>query len=111
MPDDLRILASILLAGAITWGLRAAPFALLAPLRDSELLANLGRWMPAGIMLILVVHTLGDLDPTSVVAVGPVAASLAVTVGLHLWRRSLTLSIFAGTAVHVALASGLALAG
>lgn len=111
MPDDLRILASILLAGAITWGLRAAPFALLAPLRDSALLADLGRWMPAGIMLILVVHTLGDLDPSSAVAIGPVVVALAVTVGLRLWRRSLTLSIFAGTAVHVALASGLALVG
>lgn len=111
MPEHLRILTAILLAGAITWGLRAAPFALLAPLRDSALLADLGRWMPAGIMLILVVHTLGDLDPTSAVAVGPVAVALAVTVGLHLWRRNLTLSIFAGTAVHVGLASGLALAG
>lgn len=111
MPDDLRILAGILLAGAITWSLRAAPFALLAPLRESALLADLNRWMPAGIMLVLVVHTLGDVDPTTPASVGPAALALTVTVGLHLWRGSLTLSIFAGTAVHVVLASGLALAG
>lgn len=111
MPDDLRILAGIVLAGAITWGLRAAPFALLAPLRDSALLADLNRWMPAGIMLILVVHTLGDVDPTAPASAGPAALALAVTVGLHLWRGSLTLSILVGTAVHVALASALAALG
>ncbi|CAL9281633.1 MULTISPECIES: AzlD domain-containing protein [Streptomyces] len=32
-------------------------------------------------------------------------AALAVTVGLHLWRREALLSILAGTAVHGALAS------
>jgi branched-subunit amino acid transport protein AzlD len=36
-------------------------------------------------------------------AVAPLAA-LAVTVGLHLWRRNALLSILAGTAVHVTLA-------
>lgn len=38
------------------------------------------------------------------IALAPLAA-LAVTVGVHLWRRDALLSIFAGTAVHVALAS------
>ncbi len=108
MADNGQILAGVLVAAAVTWGLRAAPFALLAPMRDSALLADLNRWMPAGIMLILVVYTIADVDPTSLTAVGPPALALAVTVGLHLWRGSLTLSIFAGTAVHVVLASLLA---
>jgi hypothetical protein len=38
----------------------------------------------------------------------PVLVALAVTVGLQLWRRNATLSIFAGTAVSVLLASGIA---
>lgn len=111
MPETSYLLAAVLLSGAITWGLRAAPFALLVPMRDSELLAHLGRWMPAGIMLILVVHTLGNVDPTALGSAGPAALALAVTVGLHLWRGNVTLSIFAGTALHVALASVLGLAG
>ncbi len=108
MPENLHHLVAVLLAAAITWGLRAAPFALLAPLRDSALLADLGRWMPPGIMLVLVVHTLGDVDLASLTSAGPVALALAVTAGLHLWRGNLTLSIFAGTVVHVLLASLLA---
>ena len=108
MPETTHALIAVLLAAAITWGLRATPFALLAPLRDSALLADLGRWMPPGIMLVLVVHTLGDVDLASVASAGPAALALGVTAGLHLWRGSLTLSIFAGTAVHVLLASALA---
>lgn len=108
MADNGQILAGILVAAAVTWGLRAVPFALLAPMRESALLADLNRWMPAGIMLILVVHTVADVDPTSLASATPPALALAVTAGLHVWRGSLTLSIFAGTAVHVALASLLA---
>lgn len=108
VPETTHALIAVLLAAAITWGLRATPFALLAPLRDSALLADLGRWMPPGIMLVLVVHTLGDVDLASVASAGPAALALGVTAGLHLWRGSLTLSIFAGTAVHVLLASALA---
>lgn len=111
MPETTYLLAAVLLSGAITWGLRATPFALLVPLRDSELLAHLGRWMPAGIMLILVVHTLGDVDPTALTSAGPAALALTVTVGLHLWRGNVALSILAGTAVHVVLASALGLVG
>ncbi|MGI5365628.1 AzlC family ABC transporter permease [Streptomyces iakyrus] len=45
-----------------------------------------------------------DLDGAR--AVAPLAA-LAVTVGLHVWRRNALLSILAGTAVQVTLASTL----
>ena len=38
----------------------------------------------------------------------PFVAAITVTVGLHLWRRHALLSIAAGTAVHVALATVLA---
>jgi branched-subunit amino acid transport protein AzlD len=33
--------------------------------------------------------------------------ALAVTIGLHLWRRNALVSILAGTTVHVVLASTL----
>ncbi|MDQ0604558.1 branched-subunit amino acid transport protein AzlD [Streptomyces canus] len=35
------------------------------------------------------------------------AIALAVTLGLHHWRHNAVLSIFGGTAVHVALATTL----
>ncbi|WP_219511390.1 AzlD domain-containing protein [Nonomuraea ceibae] len=59
---------------------------------------------PAGVMVILVVYCLHGLPVTEVRAVAPLTA-LAVTVGLHLWRRNALLSILGGTATHVILAS------
>lgn len=108
MPDHRYILTGILLSAAITWTLRAAPFAMLARMRHNPLLEHVGRHMPVGIMMILVVYTLRDVHPTSWAQSLPVVAALAVTVGLHLWRHNATLSIFAGTAVCVVLSSAVA---
>ncbi|MFD5946954.1 branched-chain amino acid transporter permease [Streptomyces collinus] len=106
MPDIPYAVAAILVAAAVTWGLRALPFAALAPLRASGTVRYLGTVMPVGVMVILVAYCLRDAPGTGSRAVAPLAA-LAVTVGLHLWRRNALLSIFGGTAVSVLLASAL----
>ncbi len=105
------LLAGILISAAITWAMRAVPFGMLAPLRDSELLAYLGARMPVGIMLILALYTVRDVNPTEVMHFGPTVLGIAITVVLQLWRGSATLSIFSGTAVYVALSSAVAAAG
>ncbi|MFE4454213.1 branched-chain amino acid transporter permease [Streptomyces sp. NPDC056796] len=104
MSDTGYAVAAILVAAAVTWALRALPFAALAPLRASTTVHYLSTRMPAGVMVILVVYCLHGTPLTPAHVLAP-AAALAVTVGLHLWRRSALLSILGGTAVHVALAS------
>ncbi|CAM5333621.1 branched-chain amino acid transporter permease [Streptomyces griseomycini] len=104
MPDPRYAIAAVLVAAAVTWALRALPFAALAPLRESGTVQYLGTRVPAGVMVILVVYCLHDLPVTEARAAAPLAA-LAVTVALHLWRRNALLSILGGTAVHVTLAS------
>ncbi|WP_395398525.1 branched-chain amino acid transporter permease [Arthrobacter sp. UC242_113] len=108
MPEPGYILAAVLISSAVTWALRAAPFALLAPIRHSSVLPYLNDHMPVGIMTILVFytvrHTPMSLTPGSVA----VAAGFAVTAGLHLWRGNAVVSVLGGTAAHVALASTLA---
>ncbi|MFD3310515.1 branched-chain amino acid transporter permease [Streptomyces sp. NPDC058694] len=104
MPDTAYAVAAIGVAAAVTWVLRALPFAALAPLRASSTVQYLGARMPAGVMIILVVYCLHDLPVTEARAAAPLAA-LATTIGLHLWRRNALLSILGGTAVHVVLAS------
>lgn len=105
MPEPTYIAAAVLISSAITWALRAAPFAILAPIRHSAFLAYVNEHMPVGVMTILVCYTIRNtpiaFTPLSVA----VAAGLAVTAGLHLWRRSMVLSVLGGTAAHVALAS------
>ncbi|MEV0266224.1 AzlD domain-containing protein [Streptomyces sp. NPDC050617] len=104
MPDTRYAIAAILVTAAVTWGLRALPFAALTPLRASKTVQYLSARVPAGVMLILLVYCLRDIPLTHASSLAPLIA-LAVTIGLHLWRRNALLSILCGTAVHVILAS------
>ncbi|WP_327296882.1 branched-chain amino acid transporter permease [Streptomyces sp. NBC_01197] len=104
MPDTAYAVAAIVVAAAVTWALRALPFAVLAPLRASTTVQYLSTRMPAGVMIILVVYCLRDLPVTDARALAPLTA-LATTIGLHLWRRSALLSILGGTTVSVITAS------
>ncbi|WP_019549651.1 branched-chain amino acid transporter permease [Streptomyces sulphureus] len=104
MSEAPYLLAVATVSAAVTWALRALPFTALTPLRANRTLQYLNTRMPAGVMVILALYTLRDLPLTHLRAAAPLAA-LAVTVGLHLWRRNALLSVFAGTAVNVALTS------
>ncbi|MCW8376080.1 branched-chain amino acid transporter permease [Streptomyces justiciae] len=104
MPEPGYAVAAVLVSAAVTWALRALPFAVLAPLRASATVRHLSTRMPAGVMVILVVYCLRDLSVSSVGALAPLSA-LAATIGLHLWRRNALLSILGGTAAHVVLVS------
>ena len=108
MPEPGYVAATVGVAAVLTWGLRAAPFAVLAPMRNSLAVRYLSRHMPLGVMLILAAYTLRDAPTSTVLAALPFAAAVAVTVGLHLWRRNALLSILAGSALHVVLATLLA---
>lgn len=104
MPDTPYLLAALAVAAGITWMLRAVPFMLIEGLRRSRLIPYLAATMPVGVMAVLTVYTMRDVDLVS----GPgyaFTAAVAVTIALHLWRRNVLLSIFGGTAVHVALVS------
>ena len=105
MPDAAYLASVVAVAAAVTWTLRSLPFALLAPLRRSDVVPYLATTMPVGVMAILVVHSLRH-TPLAVPPHGAAAGiALAATGALHLWRRNVVLSIAGGTAVHVVLAS------
>ncbi|MDY6054320.1 AzlD domain-containing protein [Micrococcus sp.] len=108
------IVAVAVVAGLVTFTLRALPFALLRPLRESALVGRLAVWMPAGVLTVLALVMFLDsasLAPGSTVnAHRLVCAALAaaVTVAVHLLcgRRTL-LSIGAGTFAYILLLSWL----
>ena len=98
------LISAIAIGGIITLGLRAIPFAVLKPLRKSKLVQRLGSWMPAGLLLILVVVVLREEIIARPGELWAIAAASAVTVVVHLLgKRRALLSIAAGTACYVLL--------
>lgn len=99
------ILGVIITVLVITYSLRAAPFIFLARVRESETLAYLGRAMPAGVMLILVIFTLKDLTFASAQSWMPPAVGVVTTLGVHLVFRKVLVSLVAGTAMFATVLS------
>jgi len=103
VPDAGYLAAAVGVAAAITFALRAVPFLLVEPLRASVTVRRLGREMPAGIMVILLIYLVHGAAAEGTAPPAAQATGLALTAGLHLWRRNALLSVFAGTAAYVAL--------
>lgn len=99
MIDNGYVAAAVAICALITWALRAIPFALLRPIQESEYLHYLGERMPLGIMTILAIHTLKQTELTPM-GIGIAAATVALTIGVHLWRNNFILSVFLGTTVY-----------
>lgn len=103
-PGAWYLIAGVAVGGLITLALRAAPFAVLKRLRKSRLVLALGRWMPAGIVLILAVSVLAGEIRSNPARVWALLAATAFTVIVHLAvRRRAALSIAAGTGCYIAL--------
>ncbi|WP_433782081.1 branched-chain amino acid transporter permease [Actinomycetospora sp. CA-101289] len=100
MPSPLYLAAVVAVAATITLALRAAPFAMTSTLRASPLVSYLGRHLPAGVMIILVVHLLRDLPVDRPLLSLRELVPVLVTVAVHLWRRDALLSMATGTAVY-----------
>lgn len=103
--NTMYLIAILAVAGIVTVLLRAVPFALLAPIRESRLIKWLDRRMAVGIMAILSVYTMMDVAWSDLQATVPTLVALVVTVGLHLWKHNLMISILSGTVVCIALSA------
>lgn len=103
MPSTGYVLSALAVFLVVTFALRALPFLLVERLRDSRAVAYLGTHLPVGIMVILVVYTLRETDLGTVPYGAAEFGALALTIGLHLRRRSALLSILAGTLSYVGL--------
>lgn len=103
MPSSGYILAALVVILIVTFALRALPFLLIDRLRESRAILFLGTQLPVGIMVILVVYTLRETDLGNPPYGLPELAALALTIALHVWRRSALLSIGGGTLAYIGL--------
>ncbi|CAM3979848.1 MULTISPECIES: branched-chain amino acid transporter permease [Tsukamurella] len=107
MPSVSYLLAGVAVTAAVTFALRLAPFGLASVLRGSPLLADFGRWMPAGAAIVLAAYCLASVDYAASAHGIPQLAGVAATAAVHLARRNAVLSIVAGTGVCIALSYAL----
>jgi len=100
MLTDPQIAVAVVMVALITYACRIAPFALLRGRRRSPLLDFLSSAMPLGVIIVLVAYTLDDVGPAPATWL-PALAGIGTTAGLHLWRRSIGLSLIGGTGIYV----------
>ena len=102
--DTIQSLVIILMVALATQITRWTPFLLFSGERKlPRVVEDLGKLLPPAMMGLLVVYSLRNTDPFTGGHGLPEAIAVAVTAGLHLWKRSTLLSILVGTAVYMLL--------
>lgn len=98
------LLTLLVIVFVIDFTLRALPFKILEPLRDSHFVSDMAVWMPPGIMLILVLSTLSQGAQATGGRWWAALVAAGVTVAVHLLSgRKLLWSVGIGTVCYVAL--------
>lgn len=105
MPDSVYLVVGIALVAAITYGLRAGGFLARRVLKSSPLLSVYEQWMPLSIVSILCVYCVAGFDFRSAPQALPEVVGVLVTVGMHLWKRNMLLSMATGAATCIILAN------
>lgn len=104
IPCTWYIVAVLAIAFIITLALRAIPFAILKPLRESKIVRALSVWMPVGILAILAASTFQSTIIDNARYVMPAIVAAAVTIAVHLvFGRRTLLSVGLGTLTFVVL--------
>ena len=95
---------TILLCALGTMLTRFLPFLVFSPKRPTpKYIQYLGKALPGAIFAMLVVYCLRNVTPLTGSHALPELIAIAVTVGLHLWKRQTLLSIAGGTVVYMLL--------
>lgn len=105
--ETLYLVSFIFVAAVATFLTRLMPFAFLGKHSSHPLAQHLGRYLPAGIMAVLVAIFLPRAANWSTPVFGLDALLPAVLVViLHLWRRNALVSMLAGTICYMAIQQG-----
>ncbi len=100
-PQQVVTIAMCVLATVLT---RFLPFLIFSPRRPTpKYIQYLGRVLPGAIFAMLVVYCLKNVSFVTYSFGIPELLGIAVTVGLHLWKRQMLLSIAGGTIAYMLL--------
>ena len=97
---EMVITVAIVVAGTLLT--RFAAFLIFPPGKKApDFVQYLGKALPAAVMGMLVVYTFKDTVVLTYPYGLPELIALLVTVGLHIWKRNMFMSIGAGTIVYM----------
>ena len=105
MPLDVKTSFFIIFLVALTtFGTRVFPF-LFFPKEKKipEQVRYLGKVLTPAIIGILVIYCLRNIEFTTMPFGLPELLAVAITIGLHVWKRNNLLSIGAGTIIYMFL--------
>lgn len=100
----LQQIITIAMCVAATMLTRFLPFMVFRSDRPTpKYIQYLGKVLPGAIFGMLVVYCLRNVSPMQYSYGLPELIAIAVTVGLHLWRRQMLVSIAGGTICYMLL--------
>ena len=101
---ELYVFLTILVVAGVTLLVRMAPFLLFGGRWElPKAVRYLGSVLPPAIMATLVVCCVKGITFAEMSGWMPTVIGVAVTAGLHLWRKNTLLSIAGGTIVYMIL--------
>ncbi len=93
-----KLIIVIAVAAVCTFATRLVPFALFGGKKEvPKFVKYLGDILPVAIIGILIVYCLKDFAKGDMHYIIPQTIAVAVTAGMHLWKRNTLLSIAVGT--------------
>lgn len=101
LPQQIITIALCVAGTMLT---RFLPFLVFSPKKPTpRFVQYLGKALPCAIFGMLIIYCLKNVDMLSGSHGMPELIAIAVTVGLHLWRRQMLLSIAGGTLCYMLL--------
>lgn len=98
-----QLLILILIAAFVTVLTRSAAFFIFKKGRTPAFITWLGSQLPGAVMAMLLVYCLKDISFTAPSGFIPALLGVAVTSGVHVFKKNMMLSIISGTAVYMLL--------
>lgn len=103
MSDTQYLLLAIGLLTILSFVTRAIPFIFGKVLARSQKMRVLETFLPAIIMLLLVIFEMNITHWHKITDAIPKVIALLIVIVIHLWRRNMILSIVVGTASYILL--------
>ena len=101
--SNTYVIAMIAVMAIGTMLLRFLPFMIFGERKTPKYIDYLGKYLPYAIMGMLVVYCLKGITFMGAPFGIPEIIAIAVTAGLHIWKRNTLISIICGTVCYMLL--------